>query len=350
MKKLLKIFISLLVVFLLFTGCKKDEKKTVELLGAGATFPMPLYQKMFDEYNLKFGTRVNYQGIGSGGGIKQITGKTVDFAGSDAFLSDEKSQAIPDELIHIPTCLGAVVITYNIPDNPKLKLDSQLVSDIFLGKITKWNDEKISALNPGVNLPDLNITVASRSDGSGTTFIFTDYLCKVSEEFKTKVGMGSSVTWPVGVSGKGNPGVAGLVSQVVGSIGYVELIYALQNNMAYGDIKNKSGNFITPSLETTSKSAQIEIPEHTRVSITDTDATDGYPISSFTWILIYKEQNYNNREKYIVNEMMKMLWWMTHEGQSINSTLGYAPLPDKAIVKVEKLLKSVTFDGKQILK
>ena len=349
MKLLRRLLTASLVVAIIATGCKKSEIKLVELMGAGATFPMPLYQKMFDEYYQKTGTKINYQGIGSGGGIKQITAKTVDFGATDAFLSDDKEKEIGSKILHIPTCLGSVVVTYNIPENPQLKFDSAVLSDIFLGKIVKWNDPKISALNPDVKLPDLNITVVSRADGSGTSFIFTDYLSKVSEEFATKVGRGNSVTWPVGISGKGNPGVSGLVSQTTGAIGYVELIYALQNKMSYGIIKNKSGNFVIPSLASTSASAQIEIPDHTKASITDTDAPNGYPISSFTWILIYKEQNYNGRDKNLAKAVVDALWWTTHEGQTICSTLDYAPLPLKALEKVEKLLRSVTYDGKKLV-
>ncbi|HPO51088.1 MAG TPA: phosphate ABC transporter substrate-binding protein PstS, partial [Spirochaetota bacterium] len=292
MKNFLLKTMSLLTVLVLVTSfsCAKGKYGKIELLGSGATFPLPVYQKMFNEYNKLTGAKVNYQGIGSGGGVKQITEKTVDFGATDAFLSDKELSKVGAEIVHIPVCLGAVVLSYNIPGAPKLRLTSELISDIFLGKITKWNDEKIAKENPEAKLPDLAISVISRSDGSGTTFVFTDYLSKASKEWNEKVGMGKSVTWPVGISGKGNPGVAGLISQVSGSIGYIELIYAVQNKMSYADIKNKSGNYITPSLESTSKAAAIDIPDDTRVSITDTDASDGYPISSLTWIILYKEQ------------------------------------------------------------
>lgn len=349
MFKYLVLIICIIFCISFLLNCSKSDSKRVELLGAGATFPLPLYQRMFDEYNRQTGTRVNYQGIGSGGGIRQITAKTVDFGGTDAFLSEERLAEIDGELLHIPICLGSVVVTYNIPGNPDLRFDGNILSKIFLGKITNWNDKRIAALNPGVSLPNLDITVTTRADGSGTTFVFTDYLSKVNEEFKNSIGMGSTVNWTIGVSGRGNPGVAGLVSQVSGSIGYVELIYALQNNLSFGKIKNSSGNFIIPSLETTSMSAQIDIPDHTRISITNTDAPNGYPISSFTWILIYKEQSYNNRSENTARELLNLLWWMTHEGQYLCETVDYAPLPDKAVEKVELLLKSVTFNGRNIL-
>ena len=265
-----------------------------ELLGAGATFPYPLYSKMFDSYHKAYKVKINYQAIGSGGGIRQLINKTVDFGGTDAFMSDEKLKELPS-IIHIPTCLGAVSVTYNIPGDLALKFTPELISDIFLGKITHWNDPRIQEINSGVKLPDIKIVVVHRSDGSGTTFIFTDYLSKISGEWKEKVGRGKSVNWPIGLGAKGNPGVAGLVKQLPGSVGYVELIYALQNNMPVGTVKNKQDVFVAPSLEATSLAANVAIPDDTRVSLTDTDAQQGYPISGFTWIIVFKEQNYNQR-------------------------------------------------------
>ncbi len=320
-----------------------------ELLGAGATFPYPLYSKMFDAYNKEKGVKINYQAIGSGGGIRQLINKTVDFGGTDAFMSDEKLKEL-DPIIHIPTCLGAVSVTYNLPANNALKFSPDVLSDIFLGKITKWNDPRMQEINSGVKLPDMNIVVVHRSDGSGTTFIFTDYLAKVSSDWKEKVGRGKSVNWPVGLGAKGNPGVAGLVKQLPGSIGYVELIYALQNNMPVGAIKNKKGSFVSPSLESTSLAANVAIPDDTRVSLTDTDAQEGYPIAGFTWIIVFKEQNYNQRTVDKAKENVNLLWWMTHEGQKYGEPLNYAPLPEAAVKKAEVLIKSITFDGKPLLK
>ena len=249
---------------------------------------------MFDVYNKETGVKVNYQSIGSGGGIRQLINKTVDFGGSDAIMSDKELAEASAPILHIPTCAGAVVMTYNLSGNPQLKFTPDIIADIFLGKINKWNDRRLAEVNPGVKLPDMNITVVHRSDGSGTTFIFSGYLSKVSSEWKEKVGSGTSLNWPAGLGGKGNPGVAGLVQQTPGSIGYVELIYALQNKMPYGTVKNKKGNFVTATLASTSKAADTNLPDDMKVMLTDTDAPDGYPISGFTWILVYKEQNYGD--------------------------------------------------------
>jgi phosphate transport system substrate-binding protein len=324
--------------------------KETELIGAGATFPYPLYSKMFDVYNKKYGVKVNYQAIGSGGGIRQLISKTVDFGGSDAIMSEKDLAEASAPVLHVPTCAGAVVLTYNLTGDPQLGFTPDVIADIFLGKISKWNDPRISAINPGVKLPGMNITVVHRSDGSGTTFIFSDYLSKVSAEWKEKVGMGPSLNWPAGLGGKGNPGVAGLVKQTPGSIGYVELIYALQNKMPYGTVKNKKGSFITPTIASTSLAANIELPDDMKVSLTNTEAADGYPISGFTWILVYNEQNYRDRSEEKAKELVKLLWWMAHEGQKYAEPLHYAPLSKKAVEKTEKLIKSVTYKGNAIMK
>ena len=282
------------VVFfsILFGLCSWGFGAEVELIGAGATFPYPLYSKMFDVYHKEHGAKINYQAIGSGGGIRQLTNKTVDFGGSDAIMSDKDLQEAGAPVLHIPTCAGAVVVTYKLAGDPELKFTPDIIADIFLGKIKKWNDPRITAINPGVKLPDTDITVVHRSDGSGTTAIFSSYLSKVSPEWKEKVGAGPSLNWPAGLGGKGNPGVAGLVQQTPGSFGYVELIYALQNKMPYGMIKNKKGNFVKPTIASTSLAANTALPDDMKVDLTDTDAAEGYPISGFTWILVYKEQNY----------------------------------------------------------
>ena len=283
----------------------KSPASDVELLGAGASFPYPLYSKMFSEYNTKTGVKINYQSIGSGGGIKQLMSKTVDFGASDAFLNDEDMAKMPAAVVHVPTCLGAAVITYNIPGDPKLKFTPDVVVDIFLGKITKWNDARIKKLNPTVKLPDMPISIVHRSDGSGTTFMFTDYLSKVSEEWNNKVGHKTSVDWPIGIGAKGNEGVSGMIKQTPGAIGYVELIYALQNKMPVGLLQNKSGKYVEASIKSVTAAANVNIPADARVSITNTDAPDGYPISSFTWILLYKEQNYDNRPEDKAKEVVK---------------------------------------------
>ena len=340
----------LIMLSMLFTVGGISAVDAQELIGAGATFPYPLYSKMFDVYSKEYSTKVNYQSIGSGGGIRQLINKTVDFGGSDAVMSAEDAKAAQAPVLHIPIVAGAVVVTYNLPGNPEVKLTPDVVADIFLGKIKKWNDQRILALNAGVKIPDMNIAVVHRSDGSGTTFIFADYLSKVSKEWKEKVGTGTSLNWPVGLGGKGNPGVAGLVKQTPGAMGYVELIYALQNKMSYADIKNKKGNWIKPSIASTSLAANIALPDDMRVSLTDTEAPDGYPIGGFTWILLFKEQKYGDRPEAKAGALTKLVWWMTHEGQKYAEPMHYAPLSKPAVVKAENLVKSVTFQGKPILK
>jgi len=336
-----------------FSPVSKSGVKTPasdeELLGAGASFPYPLYSKMFSEYNIKTGVKINYQSIGSGGGIKQLMSKTVDFGASDAFLNDEDLSKMPAPIVHIPTCLGAAVITYNLPGNPTLKFTPDVAADIFLGKIANWNDARIQKLNPTVKLPDLPISIVHRSDGSGTTFIFTDYLSKISEEWKTKVGHKTSVDWPTGIGAKGNEGVSGMIKQTPGALGYVELIYALQNKMPVGLLQNKSGKYVEASIKSVTAAANLAIPSDTRVSITNTEAPDGYPISSFTWILLYKEQNYDSRHEDKAKEVVKLLWWMTHEAQQYAAPLIYAPLPKEALKVVEANIKSIVFNGKSLL-
>jgi phosphate transport system substrate-binding protein len=327
----------------------KSPLSDVELLGAGASFPYPLYSKMFSEYNVKTGVKINYQSIGSGGGIKQLMSKTVDFGASDAFLNDEDLSKMPAAVVHIPTCLGADVVTYNIPGDPILKFTPDVVADIFLGKITSWNDARIKKLNPTAKIPDMPISIVHRSDGSGTTFIFTDYLSKISEEWKNKVGHKTSVDWPIGIGAKGNEGVSGMIKQTPGALGYVELIYALQNKMPVGLLQNKSGKYVEASIKSVTASANIAIPADARVSITNTDAPDGYPISSFTWILLFKEQNYDSRHEAKAKEVVKLVWWMTHEGQQFTAPLIYAPLPKEALKVVEANLKSIGFNGKSLL-
>jgi phosphate transport system substrate-binding protein len=312
--------------------------------GAGATFPFPLYSKWFAEYNkvhpeLQF----NYQSIGSGGGVKQVTEKTVDFGASDAPMSDAELAKAPG-VIHVPTVLGAVTIVANgVPDG--VKLTSEIVSDIFLGKITRWNDPKILAVNAG-KLPELPITVAHRSDGSGTTAVFTDYLGKVSPSWKTSVGVGKSVKWPVGLGGKGNEGVTGIVKSTPGAIGYVELAYAKQNKLPMATLQNADGQWVKPSVEATSAAAAgVELPPDFRVSITNAKGKDAYPIAAFTYILIYKDQTDAQKGKATV----EFLWWAIHDGQKLAPPLDYAPLPKPVVARVEAELKTVKVDGKSVL-
>jgi len=331
------------------TKASAQDDKT--LLGAGSSFINPLFSKMYFEYNAKFGIQVNYQSIGSGGGVKALTDKTVDFGASDAPLNAEQATKIAVPVLHIPQASGAVVLTYNLPGvTTNLKLTPDVVADIFLAKITKWDDARIKGLNKGITIPSLPILIAHRSDGSGTTNIFTNYLDKVSPDWHTKVGTGSAVNWPAGLGGKGNEGVAGLVKQTPGAIGYVELIYALNNKMEYAQLKNKKGKFILPSIASVTAAGNVAIPDDSKIFITDTDAPDGYPISGFSWVIIYKEQAYNSRSAARANELLKLLWWNIHDGQQFTAALYYAPLSKAAVKVAEKILKSATYNGKPILK
>lgn len=303
--------------------------------GAGATFPYPIYSKWFSEYNkLHPDVQINYQSIGSGGGIRQLTNQTVFFGASDGPMTDEQLAAAPGPVMHFPTVLGGVVPVYNIPGvNAELKFSGTTLADIYLGKITKWNDAAIAAENPGVSLPGTDIAVAHRSDGSGTTYIFCDYLAKVSPEWKSKVGVATSVNWPVGVGGKGNEGVAGLVSQTPGSIGYVELIYALQNKISFGSVKNHDGVYLRASLDTVTAAAagaEGNMPPDFRVSITNAPGKNAYPISSFTWLLLYQ----NPKDKAKSQTMIEFVRWALTDGQKYCADLGYAPLPE-SVVKME---------------
>ena len=331
------------------TETAADDKNA--LLGAGSTFVYPLFSKQFSEYNKVTGLKVNYQSIGSGGGILQLTNKTVDFGDSDAPMNEEQTKKIGAEVLHIPMCSGAVVLSYNLPEvKGALNLTPALLSDLFLGKIKSWNDAKIASANPGVALPDMPVVIAHRSDGSGTTNIFTTYLTKVSPEWTSKVGAGSSINWPAGLGGKGNEGVAGLIKQTPGAIGYIELAYAMQNKMPFASIQNKSGKFIAPTVASTSAAGNITLPADSKVSLSNTDAADGYPISGFTWAIIYKEQNYNKRTAEKSEHLLKLLWWNIHEGQKYCADLHYAPLSPAAVTVAENILKSATFAGKPILK
>jgi phosphate transport system substrate-binding protein len=337
------LFIAMTTVALATVALAADD---LLINGAGATFPYPLYSKWFADYHkanphLKF----NYQSIGSGGGIKQITERTVDFGASDGPM-DEKQLAKAPGILHIPTVLGAVVVVHNQPGIEKLQLSGETLAEIYLGKITKWNDPKIAADNPGLTLPDASITVTHRSDGSGTTYIFTDYLSKISPEWKHKVGNDKSVKWPTGLGGKGNEGVTGLVKQQPGSIGYVELAYATQNKLDTTSIKNAAGKFVAPTLEGTSAAAaEVQMPDDYRVSITNASGDAAYPISGFTYLLVYKDQQDAQKGPALV----EFLWWAIHEGQKTAPTLEYAPLPDAVRTKLEATLKAMTVQGKPAL-
>ena len=305
----------------------------IQINGAGATFPYPIYSKWFSEYNkLHPNVEINYQSIGSGGGIRQVTAQTVFFGATDGPMTDEQLTSAPGPVLHFPTVLGAVVPIYNLPGLAQdLKFSGPVLADIYLGRIKKWNDRAIAGLNPGVTLPATDITVVHRSDGSGTTFIYVDYLSKVSPDFKSNVGVNTSVNWPVGVGGKGNEGVSGMVSQTPGSIGYVELIYALQNKISFGAVQNIAGEFIKATPEGVTKAAAgATVPDDFRVSITNAPGAGAYPISSFTWLLMFEKPADKDKAKVMVD----FVKWALTDGQAFATELGYAPLPD-AVVKKE---------------
>ena len=313
-----------------------------QINGAGATFPNPIYSKWFSEYNkLHPNVQINYQPIGSGGGIRQVTNRTVFFGATDGPMTDDQLQAAPGKLLHFPTVLGAVVPVYNIPGvSTELKFTGQLLANIFLGSVTKWNDPQIAKLNPGVNLPGSDITVVHRSDGSGTTYIWVDYLSKLSPEWKKRVGINTSVNWPVGVGGKGNEGVAGLVSQTPGALGYVELIYALQNKISYGSVQNMAGKFVrgsTASVTAAASAAAGQMPADFRVSITNAPGDNAYPISSFTWLLFYE----NPQDKATAKTMVEFMKWALTDGQKFAPDLGYAPLPKEVVDLEMKALQRI---------
>jgi phosphate transport system substrate-binding protein len=307
----------------------------VEITGAGATFPYPIYSKWFSEYNrMHPDISINYQSIGSGGGIRQLTNQTVFFGASDGPMTNEQLQAAPGRVLHFPSVVGGVVPIYNLPEvSAELRFSGPVLADIYVGKVTKWNDQAIARDNPGVSLPPTDITVVHRADGSGTSYIFCDYLAKVSAEYSKKVGVATSVNWPVGIGGKGNEGVSGLVKQTPGSIGYVELIYAIQNKISYGPVQSHDGEFVKASLESVSAAAASAaglMPADFRVSITNAPGKGVYPISSFTWVLLYENPKDKSRSKLMVDFMH----WALTDGQRFAGDLGYAPLPE-SVVKLE---------------
>jgi len=344
--------LSILILAFASLVSLKSSAQDNNLLGAGSTFVNPLFSKMFAEYKTKYNVAVNYQSIGSGGGIKQLTAKTVDFGGTDAPLNEDQSKAAGATILHIPMAAGAAVLSYNLPGlTTPLKMNGRLLGDIFLGKVTNWNNAEIQSMNKGVKLPDLPIVVIHRSEGSGTSYMFTDYLTKVNPEWASKVGKAAAVNWPAGLGAKGSEGVAGLIKQTPGAIGYVELIYALQNKMEIADIQNAAGKFITPSLKSITLASNVDnIPSDAKVSITNTTNPDGYPISSFTWAILYQEQKYNDRSLAKATNLLKLLWWNIHQGQVYCTPLNYAPLSKNALKVAEKILKSATYGGTSILK
>ena len=330
-----KILLGLTIAF----GLSATASAQMMINGAGATFPYPIYSKWFDDYaKVDPSVRFNYQSIGSGGGQKQILAQTVDFGASDGPMSDENLSKAPGKILHLPTVAGAVVMTYNLPGNPALKLDGEMIADIFLGKIKKWNDSKIAASNPGAKLPENEIVVVHRSDGSGTTFIFTDYLSKVSAEWKQKAGNNTSVNWPAGIGGKGNEGVSGQIKQTPGAIGYVELIYAIQNKMPYAEVKNAAGQFVKASIESvTAALGTANIPDDFRFSMTNAPGESAYPIAGATWLLVYEQQKDPAKGK----KLIEFLKWAVTKGEGMAKDLNYAPLPNEVQQRVLKRIDEI---------
>ena len=337
MKLRRRIFLGLAIAF----GLSATASAQMMINGAGATFPYPIYSKWFDAYaKVDPSVRFNYQSIGSGGGQKQILSQTVDFGASDGPMSDDNLAKAPGKLLHIPTVAGAVVMVSNLPGNPALKFDGETIAGMYLGQIKKWNDPKLTALNPGVKLPDQDIVVVHRSDGSGTTFIFTDYLSKVSPEWKSKAGNNTSVNWPTGIGGKGNEGVSGQVKQTPGAVGYVELIYAIQNKMPYADVKNAAGEFVKPTIESvTAALATAEIPDDFRFSMTNAPGKDAYPIAGATWLLVYQQQKDPAKGKKLV----EFLKWAANDGEKMAKDLNYAPLPESVQQRVLKRIDEIKY-------
>lgn len=344
------------VIALSVVGCgtsspsSSSSAPAVTLTGAGSTFVQPLIMQQIAKYNsIAPNVTINYQGVGSGAGIKQISDQLLNFGGTDAFMTDSQlAEAKGGKILQIPLTLGAEAISYNVPNAPKdLRMTGDVLSKIYMGKITNWNDPAIAALNPGVTLPNLKITVAHRSDGSGTTSIFTHYLSAISPEWKSQVGAGTSVNWPVGVGGKGNASVAGIVQQTPGAIGYIELAYALQNNLPHCLMQNQDGKWVAPSLDSAkAAAAAFQVPADMRVNIVNAPGADAYPIAGFSWALIYQKQT----DKAKGEALVKFLDWCVHDGQQLAPSMQYAPLPANLAAREEAMLKTVTYDGQPLLK
>ncbi len=346
-----------IILFLLFpalfyscnnnTSSQGSSSSKSTISGAGATFPYPYYNIVFRDFmRNNEGYTVNYGAIGSGGGIRSLRDHSVDFGASDAFLNQKEIESMNAEVIHIATCMGAVVMAYTLEGVDSLRLTGQLISDIYLGKIKKWNDPKIVSINPGVNLPELEITPVYRSDGSGTTFNFSEYLSVVSKEWNDIMGKGKSLKWPAGIAAKGNPGVAGIVQQTEGSIGYIGSEYALTLRLPTAKLKNRAGNYVDATLESISAAANVALPDDMRATITDSDDPDAYPISLFTWILAYKDQKYDNRTIDEARELVELLQYViSADGQRVAAQINYAPLSEQALQKNRNLISEMNYGG-----
>jgi len=341
------LFLGLLILLVSISSSVKGQT----LSGAGATFPEPFYNTAFRQYDQVAKVKVNYGGIGSGGGIRSLKDKVVDFGASDAFLSNEEMKTMPAAIVHIPTCSGAVVVAYNLAGVRQIKLTPDALIKIFMGAIKNWNDPTLRRLNPGVKFPNKAITVVYRADGSGTTNMFTDYLTKVSAVWKSRIGSGKTVRFPVGVAAKGNPGVAGVIRSTAGAIGYVGSEYAFAEKISSALIQNKSGRFIKASIASTSAAGKGHIPADTRVMLTNSSAPTAYPIAGFTWLIIYKEQHYGNRTLAQAQQTLRLLDWMvSRNAQAFASRTNYAPLPASVANRAKAILRTVTYNGKRILK
>ncbi len=322
----------------------------MDLTGAGSSFVYPLFTKMFSEYKTASGDQVNYQSIGSGGGQKQLLSRTIDFAGSDVAIPQEDVSKYPGKVLAVPDAIGAVVVSYNVPGvSGAVKFSGKTIADIFLGNIKTWNDAALTKLNPGVTLPPLPITVVHRSDGSGTTGVFTEYLNKVSPAWKSKVGSATAVSWPLGVGAKGNDGVAGAVKSTPGAIGYIELTYALVNKIDFGDVQNRAGNFVRPSIASVQAAANgVILPPSGVVSITNASGQGAYPISTYTYALFYQDQKYGNRSQAQAQALKNMLTWVVTKGQQYNEPLNYAALPDASQVRARNIINQLTYGGQAL--
>lgn len=342
-------FRLLLIFAPLFFGTVPAGAAGGELQGAGATFPGPLYSKLFDTYIKEKNVAVNYQPIGSGGGILQLINKTIDFGGTDVPMNSNELKSAGAEILHFPVCIGAIAVTYNLPGKPELSFSPDVIADIYLGKIKKWNDPRIASLNPKTTLPDMAISVVHRSDGSGSSYTFSEYLSLVNPDWKSKVGTGKILNWPVGLGGKGNNGVAAYVRQIPGAIGYVELAYAAQNQMPVALVRNKSGNFIKPDLRSMLSISKDGSVADIQQTIVNSELKDAYPVCSYTWIIVYREQAYGGRQLERAKALCRLLWWVTHDGQTYNELLEYGRINTETIRASEIMIKSMTYLGKPIL-
>ncbi len=345
MRKLQLLLTILVMIIIMACGAYAGG---ATLFAKGATFPYPLYQAYFKAINEETGSRIMYEALGSGAGVRALLEKRVDFGATDYFLSDSVLHSVDGEIIHIPTSVGAVVLSYNLPGNPQIYLTPELIEGIFLGEISQWNDSRIQQVNPNLSLPSMQIIVVHRYDKSGTTHMFSDYLCKVSPLWRRTVGLGKQLPFPVGYGAEGNSGVSGLIRRAEGAIGYLELAYVEEAGLPKAAVMNKAGRFVIPDTRTVSLAANVEMPPDTRISITNTDADEGYPISGYTWLIFYKQQAYQGRSQEQAKALVQIMKWILHQGQAINSSLHYAPLPEAAREKALALIDSTRYGSTRV--